>query len=277
MSAANPVALPLAGYTARHVRLAVDGKVATITLDRPDKKNPLTFDSYAELVDLFRAAPKDKTVKAFIVTGAGGNFCSGGDVFEIIGPLVEMKTAELLDFTRMTGEVVKAMRTCPQPVIAAIDGVCAGAGAILAMASDIRIGTPGAKVAFLFNRVGLAGCDMGACAILPRIVGQGRAAELLYTGRVLGGEEAERWGFFNRLATSDTVLAQARQLAAELAAGPTFGNAMTKRMLEMEWAMSVETAIEAEAVAQALCMGTEDFARAFRAFAAKQKPVFEGN
>ena len=277
MSAANPVALPLAVYTARHVRLAVDGKVATITLDRPDKKNPLTFDSYAELVDLFRAAPKDKTVKAFIVTGAGGNFCSGGDVFEIIGPLVEMKTAELLDFTRMTGEVVKAMRTCPQPVIAAIDGVCAGAGAILAMASDIRIGTPGAKVAFLFNRVGLAGCDMGACAILPRIVGQGRAAELLYTGRVLGGEEAERWGFFNRLATSDTVLAQARQLAAELAAGPTFGNAMTKRMLEMEWAMSVETAIEAEAVAQALCMGTEDFARAFRAFAAKQKPVFEGN
>jgi len=277
MSAANPVALPLAGYTARHVRLAVDGKVATITLDRPDKKNPLTFDSYAELVDLFRAAPKDKTVKAFIVTIAGGNFCSGGDVFEIISPLMEMKTAELLDFTRMTGEVVKAMRTCPQPVIAAIDGVCAGAGAILAMASDIRIGTPGAKVAFLFNRVGLAGCDMGACAILPRIVGQGRAAELLYTGRVLGGEEAERWGFFNRLATSDTVLAQARQLAAELAAGPTFGNAMTKRMLEMEWAMSVETAIEAEAVAQALCMGTEDFARAFRAFAAKQKPVFEGN
>jgi len=198
-------------------------------------------------------------------------------VFEIIEPLVEMETAQLLDFTRMTGEVVKAMRACPQPIIAAVDGVCAGAGAILAMASDIRLGTPGAKVAFLFNRVGLAGCDMGACAILPRIIGAGRAAELLYTGRVLGGEEAERWGFFNRLATSDTVLAQAQQLAAELAAGPTFASAMTKRMLDMEWAMSVESAIEAEAIAQALCMETEDFARAFRAFAAKQKPVFEGN
>jgi enoyl-CoA hydratase/carnithine racemase len=277
MSVANPVTLPLSGYAARHVRLGVDGKVATITLDRPDKKNPLTFESYAELADLFRAAPKDKSLKAFVLTGAGGNFCSGGDVFEIIKPLTEMKAAELLDFTRMTGEVVKAMRACPQPIVAAIDGVCAGAGAILAMASDIRIGTAAAKVAFLFNRVGLAGCDMGACAILPRIIGQGRAAELLYTGRVLGGEEAERWGFFNRLAAPDAVLTQARQLAAELAAGPTFGNAMTKRMLEMEWAMSVESAIEAEAVAQALCMETEDFVRAFRAFAAKQKPVFEGN
>jgi len=277
MSAANPVTLPLAGYKARHIRLAVDGKVATITLDRPDKKNPLTFDSYAEIVDLFRAAAKDKSIKAFVITGAGGNFCSGGDVIEIIKPLVDMQTAELLDFTRMTGDVVKAMRAAPQPIIAAIDGVCAGAGAILAMASDIRIGTPSAKVAFLFNRVGLAGCDMGACAILPRIIGQGRAAELLYTGRVLGGEEAERWGFFNRLAAADKVLGEARHLAEELAAGPTFANAMTKRMLEMEWAMSVETAIEAEAVAQALCMGTEDFARAFRAFAAKQKPVFEGN
>jgi enoyl-CoA hydratase/carnithine racemase len=277
MSAANPVTLPLANYKARHIRFMVDGKVATITLDRPDKKNPLTFESYAEIVDLFRAAAKDKGVKAFVVTGAGGNFCSGGDVFEIIQPLTEMKTADLLDFTRMTGEVVKAMRAAPQPIIAAIDGVCAGAGAIVAMASDIRIGTPGAKVAFLFNRVGLAGCDMGACAILPRIIGQGRAAELLYTGRVLGGEEAERCGFFNRLVASDAVLAQAQQLAAELAAGPTFANAMTKRMLEMEWAMSVESAIEAEAVAQALCMETEDFARAFRAFAAKQKPVFEGN
>jgi enoyl-CoA hydratase/carnithine racemase len=277
MSAANPVTLPLAGYKARHVRLAVDGKVATLTLDRPDKKNPLTFESYAEIVDLFRAATKDKSVKAFVVTGAGGHFCSGGDVFEIIEPLTKMTTAELLDFTRMTGEVVKAMRACPQPIVAAIDGVCAGAGAIIAMASDIRIGTAGAKVAFLFNRVGLAGCDMGACAILPRIIGQGRAAELLYTGRVLGGEEAERFGFFNRLAKPDDVLAQAQKLAAELAAGPTFANTMTKRMLEMEWAMSVETAIEAEAVAQALCMETEDFARAFRAFAAKQKPVFEGN
>jgi enoyl-CoA hydratase/carnithine racemase len=277
MSAANPVTLPLVTYKAQHVRLAVDGKVATITLDRPDKKNPLTFESYAEIVDLFRAAAREKAVKAFVVTGAGGNFCSGGDVFEIIKPLVEMETAQLLDFTRMTGEVVKAMRACPQPIIAAIDGVCAGAGAIIAMASDIRIGTAGAKVAFLFNRVGLAGCDMGACAILPRIIGQGRAAELLYTGRVLGGEEAERFGFFNRLAAPDAVLKAAQQLAAELAAGPTFANAMTKRMLEMEWAMSVESAIEAEAVAQALCMETEDFARAYRAFAAKQKPVFEGN
>ena len=277
MSAANPVTLPLAGYKARHVRLAVDGKVATVTLDRPDKKNPLTFESYAEIVDLFRAAAKEKAVKAFVVTGAGGNFCSGGDVFEIIKPLVEMETAQLLDFTRMTGEVVKAMRACPQPIIAAIDGVCAGAGAIIAMASDIRIGTAGAKVAFLFNRVGLAGCDMGACAILPRIIGQGRAAELLYTGRVLGGEEAERFGFFNRLVAPEAVLGEAQRLAAELAAGPTFANAMTKRMLEMEWAMSVESAIEAEAVAQALCMETEDFARAFHAFASKQKPVFEGN
>src|SRR6266851_4368405 len=277
MSAANPVSLPLAGYRARHLRLAVEGKVATVTLDRPDKKNPLTFDSYAEIVDLFRAAAKDKSVKAFVITGAGGNFCSGGDVLEIIEPLTEMKAAELLDFTRMTGEAVKAMRAAPQPIIAAVDGVCAGAGAILAMAADIRIGTAAAKVAFLFNRVGLAGCDMGACAILPRIVGQGRAAELLYTGRVLTGEEAERWGFFNRLAAPDAVLSQAQKLAGELAAGPTFANAMTKRMLEMEWAMSVETAIEAEAVAQALCMKTEDFARAFRAFAAKQKPVFEGN
>ena len=277
MSAANPVTLPLKDYAARHVRLAVDGKVATITLDRPDKKNPLTFDSYAELADLFRAAAKEKTVKAFVICGAGGNFCSGGDVFEIIEPLVKMATADLLAFTRMTGEVIKAMRACPQPIVAAIDGVCAGAGAILAMASDLRLGTSTAKVAFLFNRVGLAGCDMGACAMLPRIIGQGRAAELLYTGRALGGEEAERWGFFNRLASPDTVLAQAQQLAAELAAGPTFANGMTKRMLEMEWAMSVESAIEAEAVAQALCMETEDFARAFRAFAAKQKPVFEGN
>jgi enoyl-CoA hydratase/carnithine racemase len=277
MSAANPVTLPLKDYAARHVRLAVDGKVATITLDRPDKKNPLTLDSYAELADLFRAAAKEKTVKAFVICGAGGNFCSGGDVFEIIEPLVKMATAELLAFTRMTGEVIKAMRACPQPIVAAIDGVCAGAGAILAMASDLRLGTSTAKVAFLFNRVGLAGCDMGACAMLPRIIGQGRAAELLYTGRVLAGEEAERWGFFNRLASPDTVLAQAQQLAAELAAGPTFANGMTKRMLEMEWAMSVESAIEAEAVAQALCMETEDFARAFRAFAAKQKPVFEGN
>jgi len=277
MSAANPVTLPLADYQARHLRVAVDRKVATLTLNRPERKNPLTFASYAEIVDIFRALPKDKDVKAVVVTGEGGNFCSGGDVFEIIGPLVEMDTAGLLDFTKMTGEVVKAMRACPQPIVAAIDGICAGAGAIIAMASDMRFGTPTAKVAFLFNRVGLGGCDMGACAMLPRIIGQGRAAELLYTGRILGGEEAKDFGFFNRLAAPDRVLADAQALAAELAAGPTFANATTKRMLEMEWAMSVESAVEAEAVAQALCMTTEDFARAFRAFAARQKPVFEGN
>jgi enoyl-CoA hydratase/carnithine racemase len=277
MTSANPVTLPLSGYKPRHLQWSVQGKVATLTLDRPEKKNPLTFDSYAEVVDIFRAAARDEDVKAIVVTGAGGNFCSGGDVLEIIGPLVEMDTAHLLAFTKMTGDVVKAMRSCPQPIVAAIDGVCAGAGAIIAMASDLRIGTPRAKIAFLFNRVGLAGCDMGACAILPRIIGQGRAAELLYTGRVLGGEEAERWGFLNRLAAPERVLADAQALAGEIAAGPTFAHAMTKRMLEMEWAMSVESAIEAEAVAQALCMKTEDFARAYRAFAARQKPVFEGN
>lgn len=278
MSAANPVTVPLSAYQAEHVRLIVEGKVATLTLNRPERKNPLTFESYAEIGHIFRAAAKDKSVAAFVITGAGGNFCSGGDVFEIIKPLIEeTDTVGLLDFTHLTGEAVKAMRAAPQPIVAAIDGVCAGAGAILAMASDIRIGTAAAKVAFLFNRVGLAGCDMGACAILPRIVGQGRAAELLFTGRGMGGEEAERWGFFNRLARSETVLAEATKLATELANGPTFANAMTKRMLEMEWAMGVEQAIEAEAVAQALCMKTEDFGRAYRAFAAKQKPVFEGN
>jgi enoyl-CoA hydratase/carnithine racemase len=277
MTSANPVTLPLAGYAAHHVRLAVEGAVATLTLNRPERKNPLTFESYAELANIFRAAARDKSVKAMVITGAGGNFCSGGDVFEIIKPLTEMNTTGLLDFTRMTGELVKAMRAAPQPIVAAVDGVCAGAGAIMAMASDIRIGTANAKVAFLFNRVGLGGCDMGACAILPRIIGQGRAAELLFTGRALGGEDAERWGFFNRLSASANVLADAHALAADLAAGPTFGNAMTKRMLEMEWAMSVETAIEAEAVAQALCMETEDFVRAYRAFADKRKPVFEGD
>lgn len=277
MSVANATKLPVAEARPAHFRLAVSGKRATITLDRPDKKNPLTFESYRELTDLFLALQKEETVKAIVVTGAGANFCSGGDVFEIIGPLVEMDTASLLKFTRMTGELVKAMRACPQPVIAAIDGICAGAGAIIAMASDLRLGTAGAKIAFLFNRVGLAGCDMGACAMLPRIIGQGRAAELLYTGRVLRGEEAERWGFLNRLVAPEALLAEAETLAQELADGPTFANAMTKRMLEMEWAMSVESAIEAEAVAQALCMQTEDFARAYRAFAAKQKPVFEGN
>jgi enoyl-CoA hydratase/carnithine racemase len=277
MTITNPVTLPLSGYAAQHVRLAVESAVATITLNRPERKNPLTFESYAELGNIFRAAARDKGVKAIVITGAGGNFCSGGDVFEIIKPLTEMDTSGLLDFTHLTGELVKAMRAAPQPIIAAIDGVCAGAGAIIAMSSDIRIGTANAKVAFLFNRVGLGGCDMGACAILPRIIGQGRAAELLFTGRALPGEESERWGFFNRLAAPANVLAEAQALAAELATGPTFGNAMTKRMLEMEWAMSVETAIEAEAVAQALCMETKDFDRAFRAFADKRKPVFEGD
>ena len=277
MSGANPVTLPLAQYSAKYVRLDIMGKVATLTLSRPEKKNPLTFESYAEIAGIFRAAAQDPVVKAFIITGAGGNFCSGGDVFEIIGPLTEMDAAGLLQFTRMTGETVKAMRGAPQPIIAAVDGVCAGAGAILAMASDIRIGTADAKVAFLFNRVGLAGCDMGACAILPRIVGQGRAAELLYTGRVMSGTEAERWGFFNALVAPDALLAQATEFASEIAQGPTFAHAMTKCMLDMEWAMGVEQAIEAEAVAQALCMQTQDFKRAYQAFAKKQKPVFEGN
>jgi enoyl-CoA hydratase/carnithine racemase len=277
MSVANATTLPLARFEPAHFQLSVAGKVATVTLNRPEKKNPLTFASYRELTDFFLAAQKDEDIKAIVVTGAGGNFSSGGDVLEIIGPLVEMDTKDLLKFTRMTGDLVKAMRGCPQPVIAAIDGICAGAGAIMAMASDMRLGTAETKIAFLFNRVGLAGCDMGACAMLPRIIGQGRAAELLYTGRVLRGEEAERWGFLNRLVARESVLAEAQALAAELGDGPTFANAMTKRMLEMEWAMSVECAIEAEAVAQALCMQTEDFARAYRAFAAKQKPVFEGN
>ena len=257
--AANPVTLPLSGYKGRHVGFAVDGKVATLTLNRPDKKNPLTFDSYAEIVDLFRAAAQDKGVKRSSSPERRQLLLRRRRVRDHRAADQD-ETVELLDFTRMTGEVVKSMRACPQPIIAAIDGVCAGAGAIIAMASDIRIGTAGGQGAFLFNRVGLGGCDMGACAILPRIVGQGRAAELLFTGRSMGGEEAERMGFFNRLAKSETVLADAQKLAHDLANGPTFGNAMTKRMLEMEWAMSVETAVEAEAVAQALCMETEDFA-----------------
>ena len=273
----SAVTAPLARYTARHVRLTVDGKVATIMLDRPEKKNPLTFDSYAELAELFRAAAKDDLVKAFVITGGGGNFSSGGDVFEIIGPLVEMDTTGLASFTRLTGELVKAMRACPQPIVAAVDGVCAGAGAILAMAADLRVASMEARVAFLFNKVGLAGCDMGACAILPRIIGQGRAAELLYTGRFMSAEEGERWGFFNRVVPRDRLLPEAESAARDIALGPSFAHGMTKRMLAMEWAMSVEEAIEAEAIAQALCMTTEDFARAYRAFAARQKPVFRGN
>jgi enoyl-CoA hydratase/carnithine racemase len=268
---------PLATYAARHVRLAVVDAVATITLDRPERKNPLTFESYAELVDIFTLAAVDEGVHAFVITGAGGNFSSGGDVFEIIGPLLDRDTKGLLAFTTMTGNLVKAMRGCRQPIVAAVDGVCAGAGAIMAMASDLRLGTAAARIAFLFNRVGLAGCDMGACAILPRIVGQGGAAELLFTGRSLSGEEAERWGFLNRLCDPATLLDEATALAASLAHGPTFANGLTKRMLEMEWAMSVTAAIEAEAVAQALAMTTEDFRRAYDAFAAKRKPVFWGN
>ncbi|MFL5111941.1 MAG: enoyl-CoA hydratase family protein [Microvirga sp.] len=274
---ANPVTLPLAQYSPRHFLLAVVDGVATVTLNRPERKNPLTFESYRELTDFFRACAMDEEVKTLVVTGAGGNFSSGGDVFEIIGPLVKMDTKGLTAFTRMTGDLVKAMRACPQPIIAAVQGICAGAGAIIAMASDMRLAAPGAKVAFLFNKVGLAGCDMGACAILPRIIGQSRASELLYTGRFMTAEEGERWGFFSRLEPPDAVLAEAHRVAEEIAAGPTFGNTMTKRMLAMEWAMSVEEAIEAEAVAQALCMTTEDFARAYRAFAKKEKPVFEGD
>jgi enoyl-CoA hydratase/carnithine racemase len=269
--------LPLAGYRARHVRLEVAGPVAAVTLDRPERKNPLTFDSYAELAALFRAAAQEEEVRVFTLAGAGGNFCSGGDVHEIIGPLLKRDTRGLMRFTAMTGELVKAMRACPQPIVAAVDGVAAGAGAIIAMAADLRLGTPRARVAFLFNRVGLAGCDMGACAILPRLIGQGRASELLYLGRSMTAEEGLAWGFFNALHPPEALAGAAATLAAELAAGPGFAHAMTKRMLAMEWAMGVEQAIEAEAVAQALCMTTGDFRRAYEAFAAKARPVFRGD
>ena len=267
----------LAGYEAKHFVWQVQAGVATLTLNRPERKNPLTFDSYAEMRDLFYQLKWAEDVHAVVVVGAGDNFCSGGDVHEIIGPLIQLKAPELLMFTRMTGELVKNMRACPQPIVAAVDGVCAGAGAIMAMASDLRLGTARSKTAFLFNRVGLAGCDMGACAMLPRIIGQGRASDLLYTGRSLGGEEGERWGWFNRLCEPDALLGQAQALAAQIAEGPTFANGITKTMLHQEWAMTLDQAIEAEAQAQALCMLTEDFGRAYRAFAAKQKPKFEGN
>ena len=267
----------LADFSPRHFRLSLDARVATVTLDRPERKNPLTFESYAELRDLFMALRHAPDARAVVVTGAGGNFCSGGDVHEIIGPLVRLKAPELLMFTRMTGDLVKAMRACPQPIVAAIDGVCAGAGAILAMASDLRYGTTRSKVAFLFARVGLAGADMGACNMLPRIVGSGRAAELLYTGRAMDGAEAERWGFYNRVCAPETLLSEAQALAAELAGGPNFAHAMTKRCLHQEWSMDIDAAIEAEAQAQAICMQTEDFRRAYEAFAAKQKPVFAGD
>ena len=277
MDTFRAVSLPLSRYAAEHVLLQVEGRVATITLNRPERKNPLTFGSYAELGAVFRAARSDGEIAAFVIRGAGGNFSSGGDVHDIIGPLVAMETVDLLRFTEMTGELVKAMRACPQPIVAAVDGICAGAGAIMAMASDLRYAAPSAKVAFLFNRVGLAGCDMGACAILPRIIGQGRASELLYTGRAMAAEEGERWGFFNRVVPEDELAATVAEVARRLTEGPTFANGLTKRMLHMEWNMSVDDAITAEAVAQALCMRTEDFARAYRAFAAKEKPVFQGN
>lgn len=264
-------------YHPQHFQWHLQGHVGVITLNRPERKNPLTFESYAELRDLFRTLTQVSAVRSLVITGAGGNFCSGGDVHEIIGPLTKMDAAGLLAFTRMTGDLVKAMRACPQPIIASVDGVCAGAGAILAMSSDIRFGTPRAKTAFLFTRVGLAGCDMGACAILPRIIGQGRASELLYTGRAMLADEALAWGFFNRLIAPETVLEEAIALATSLADGPSFAHAMTKRMLHREWNMAVDEAIDAEAEAQALCMQTEDFRRAYEAFVAKRKPEFKGN
>jgi|SRR5882672_4912349 len=267
----------LATYRAQHFGWAVDRRVATITLARPERKNPLTFASYAELRDLFRRLAYATDVNSVVFTGAGGNFCSGGDVHEIIGPLIKLDMSGVLAFTQMTGSVVKAMRACPQPIVAAIDGACAGAGAILAMASDLRFGTAAAKVAFLFTRVGLAGCDMGACSILPRIIGQGRASELLYTGRSMSGDEAFAWGFFNRICAPEAVLADAQALALELASGPTFAHGVTKKMLHQEWSMSVDEAIDAEAQAQAICMQTRDFRRAYEAFVAKARPKFEGN
>jgi enoyl-CoA hydratase/carnithine racemase len=256
---------------------AIDGGVLTITLDRPERKNPLTFELYAQLRDRFRALGSQAAVKSVVLTGAGENFCSGGDVHEIIGPLTRSTPSELLRFTQMTGDVVKAMRACPQPIVAAVDGVAAGAGAILAMASDLRLGTERARVAFLFVRVGLAGCDMGACAMLPRIVGLGRAAELLYTGRVLRGPQAYEWGFFNELCAPDSLHERARELANEIAAGPTLAHAMTKKMLHDEFALSLDDAIDAEARAQASLMESADFRRAYEAFVEKRPPRFEGN
>ena len=267
----------MAGHQAKHFSYAFDAGVATITLNRPERKNPLTFDSYAELRDLFRALELANDVKVVVLTGAGGNFCSGGDVHEIIGPLTQMTMPEMLEFTRMTGNLIKAMRLCPQPIIAAIDGICAGAGAMMALAADIRLGTPRAKTAFLFTRVGLAGADMGACALLPRLIGQGRASELLFSGRSMSADEGLQWGFFNALHEPGEVLAAAQTLAKNLASGPTFAHGMTKTMLHQEWAMTLDQALEAEAQAQAICMQTQDFKRAFDAFAAKQTPVFGGD
>ena len=267
----------MAGTRPEHFLWQVEDRVATIRLNRPERKNPLTFDSYAELRDTFRALVHASDVDVVVIASNGGNFCSGGDVHDIIGPLVGMDMKGLLAFTRMTGDLVKAMIGCGKPIIAAVDGICVGAGAIMAMAADLRLASPGAKCAFLFTRVGLAGCDMGACAMLPRIIGQGRAAELLYTGRVMGAEEGERWGFWNALHPAEALEAEAMALARRLAAGPTFAHGITKTQLNQEWNMGLEQAIEAEAQAQAICMQTQDFARAYHAFVAKEKPVFEGN
>ena len=267
----------LASYSAQHFWYAFDAGVATLTLNRPQRKNPLTFDSYQELRNLFAALNHATDVKVVVLTGAGGNFCSGGDVHEIIGPLIKMSMTEMLEFTRMTGDLVKQMRLCPQPTVAAIDGICAGAGAMMALAADLRLGTPQAKTAFLFSRVGLAGADMGACALLPRMIGQGRASELLFTGRAMTAQEGCQWGFFNALHESNDLLPAAHKIAHELATGPTFAHGMTKTMLHQEWAMTLDQAIEAEAQAQAICMQTQDFRRAYEAFSSKQKPVFEGN
>jgi len=266
-----------AAYAAKHFAWHYENGVGTITLNRPERKNPLTFDSYAELRDLFRALNYASDVKVIVVTGAGGNFCSGGDVHEIIGPLTGMRMPELLEFTRMTGDLVKAIRACPQPIVGAIDGVCAGAGAMIALACDLRYGSPATRTAFLFTRVGLAGADMGACALLPRVIGQGRASELLFTGRAMTAQEGHAWGFFNALHESDALLEAATKMARELAEGPSFAHGMTKTMLAQEWSMTIDQAIEAEAQAQAICMQTEDFRRAYEAFAAKRKPVFGGD
>jgi enoyl-CoA hydratase/carnithine racemase len=277
----QPARLDFASFKAKHFLWQVDGKVATVTLNRPERKNPLTLDSYAELRDTFRDLIYAGAIKAVVITGAGDNFCSGGDVHEIIGPLVEMQRqddmAGLLAFTRMTGDLVKAMRACPQPIVSAVDGICAGAGAILAMASDLRYGTARSKVAFLFVRVGLAGADMGACNMLPRIIGAGRAIELLYTGRAIDGIEAAQWGFYNKLCEPDGLVAEAQAMAKSLAEGPTFAHAMTKRCVHQEWSMGIDESIEAEAQAQAICMQTKDYERAYEAFVNKRTPIFEGN
>jgi enoyl-CoA hydratase/carnithine racemase len=264
-------------FAPRHFNWRLDDGVGVISLARPERKNPLTFESYGELRDAFRALPAVEGVKAVVMASNGGNFCSGGDVHDIIGPLLDRDMKGLLAFTRMTGDLVKAMKAAPQPIIAAVDGVCVGAGAMVALYSDMRLGTPAAKTAFLFTRVGLAGCDMGACAMLPRVIGQGRAAELLLTGRTMSAEEGERWGFFNRLVAPEALEAEAVALARSLAQGPTFAHMMTKTMLNQEWAMSLDQAIEAEAQAQAICMQTRDFHRAYEAFVAKSKPQFCGD